>query len=101
MEFYIFDKIKKIPYFLKACFIVDITNIITLQEPPRHTQSATSVIINPVAVDDFRTRVQGVASERIQAGANILLTMMLRINRRYEQNITKEATTFGGYPITF
>ena len=95
MEFYIFDKIKKIPLALL------LTLLTSLQEPPRHTQSATSVIINPVAVDDFRTRVQGVASERIQAGANILLTMMLRINRRYEQNITKEATTFGGYPITF
>ena len=37
-----------------------------LQEGPRHTQSATSVIINPVAVEDFRSRVQGVASERMQ-----------------------------------
>ena len=34
-----------------------------LQDPPRHTQSATSVIINPVAVEDFRSRVQGSVAE--------------------------------------
>ena len=32
----------------------------------RHSHSATSVIINPVAVEDFRSRIQGVATERIQ-----------------------------------
>ena len=39
-----------------------------LQESGRHSQSATSVIINPVAVEDFRSRIQGVASERLQGG---------------------------------
>ena len=34
-----------------------------LQDPLRHTQSATSVIINPVAVEDFRSRVQGSVAE--------------------------------------
>jgi len=37
-----------------------------INKEPRHSQSATSVIINPVAVEDFRTRIQGVATERIQ-----------------------------------
>lgn len=41
-------------------------NSFASKEGPRHTQSATSVIINPVAVEDFRSRVQGVASERMQ-----------------------------------
>ena len=34
-----------------------------MQDPLRHTQSATSVIINPVAVEDFRSRVQGSVAE--------------------------------------
>ena len=38
----------------------------------RHTQSATSVIINPVAVEDFRSRVQGVASERIHSIGGVI-----------------------------
>merc|ERR1719192_1685703 len=46
------------------------------KEAARHSQSSTSVIINPVAVEDFRTRVQGVASERIQGGLGGVIQAM-------------------------
>ena len=70
------------------------------QEAARHSQSSTSVIINPVAVEDFRTRVQGVASERIQGGLGGVIQAMtgasLEKSERSERNTMNSSGSGSG-----
>jgi len=70
------------------------------KEAARHSQSTTSVIINPVAVEDFRTRVQGVASERIQGGLGGVIQAMtgasLEKTERSERNTMNSSGSGSG-----
>ena len=65
------------------------------QDPPRHTQSATSVIINPVAVEDFRSRVQGVASERIPGIGGVISAMARSEDKGREERSTMNSSGSG------